>query len=175
MKLSDFKPDTREISNGVVVLQDGWQQKLDNNKRAFIAEFVQRPRFTNAYPVSMTPAQFIDKLFANAQVPSTDPDYAAALTEFGAASDTSDVAARARVLRRMAENSTLTRQQFNQAFVLTQYFGYLLRDPNSGRDVDFTGYSFWLDKLNQFNGNFENAEMVKAFLSSVEYRGRFPR
>jgi len=175
MKLSDFKPDTREISNGVVVLQDGWQQKLENNKRAFITEFAQRPRFTNAYPVSMTPAQFVDKLFANAQVPSTDPDYAAALTEFGAASDTSDVAARARVLRRVAENSTLTRQQFNQAFVLMQYFGYLLRDPNSGRDVDFTGYNFWLEKLNHFSGNFENAEMVKAFLSSVEYRGRFPR
>ena len=56
-----------------------------------------------------------------------------------------------------------------------QYFGYLLRDPNSGRDVDFTGYNFWLEKLNHFNGNFENAEMVKAFLSSIGYRQRFPR
>jgi CSLREA domain-containing protein len=175
MKLSDFTPDTREISNGVVVLQDGWQQKLENNKRAFIAEFVQRPRFGNAYPISMTPAQFVDKLFANAHVPSTDPDYAAALTEFGTATDTADVAARARVLRRVAENSTLTRQQFTQAFVLMQYFGYLQRDPNSGRDADFTGYNFWLEKLDRFSGNFENAEMVKAFLSSVEYRARFPR
>jgi len=175
MKLSDFRPDTREISNGVVVLQDGWQQKLESNKRAFIAEFVQRPRFANAYAISMTPAQFVDNLFGNAHVPSTDPDYAAALTEFGTASDTSDLAARARVLRRVAENSTLTRQQFNQAFVLMEYFGYLQRDPNSGRDVDFTGYNFWLEKLNRFSGNFENAEMVKAFLSSGEYRGRFPR
>jgi hypothetical protein len=56
-----------------------------------------------------------------------------------------------------------------------EYFGYLKRDPNSGRDADFSGYSFWLDKLNSFNGNFENAEMVKAFLSSTEYGGRFPR
>jgi len=175
MKLSDFKPDTREIGNGVVVLQDGWQQKLENNKRAFIAEFVQRSRFNTAYPITMTPAQFVDKLFGNAHVPSTDPDYAAALAEFGTATDTSDAAARARVLRRVAENSTLTRQQFNQAFVLMQYFGYLERDPNSGRDVDFTGYNFWLEKLNHFNGNFENAEMVKAFLSSAEYRQRFPR
>jgi hypothetical protein len=55
-----------------------------------------------------------------------------------------------------------------------EYFGYLKRDPNSGRDADFSGYSFWLDKLNSFNGNFENAEMVKAFLSSTEYGGRFP-
>jgi hypothetical protein len=28
-------------------------------------------------------------------------------------------------------------------------------------------------KLNQFNGDFLQAEMVKAFLSSIEYRGRF--
>jgi hypothetical protein len=30
-----------------------------------------------------------------------------------------------------------------------------------------------LDKLNQFNGNFIEAEMVKAFISSIEYRQRF--
>jgi len=27
--------------------------------------------------------------------------------------------------------------------------------------------------VNQFNGNYINAEMVKAFLSSIEYRERF--
>jgi hypothetical protein len=59
--------------------------------------------------------------------------------------------------------------------VLMEYFGYLRRDPNSGRDTDFGGYTFWLNKLNAFNGNFEGAEMVKAFLASTEYRGRFPR
>jgi hypothetical protein len=50
-----------------------------------------------------------------------------------------------------------------------EYFGYLRRDP------DASGYSFWLAKLNQFGGNFEQAEMVKAFISSTEYRDRFPR
>ena len=35
------------------------------------------------------------------------------------------------------------------------------------------GYNFWLNKLNQFNGNFVNAEMVRAFLNSTEYRARF--
>jgi hypothetical protein len=54
-------------------------------------------------------------------------------------------------------------------FVMMEYFGYLRRDPDEG------GYAFWLDKLNQFSGNFEQAEMVKAFIVSGEYRGRFPR
>jgi hypothetical protein len=48
-----------------------------------------------------------------------------------------------------------------------EYFGYLRRDP------DQPGYDFWLSKLNQFGGNYVQAEMVKAFTSSAEYRQRF--
>jgi hypothetical protein len=95
--------------------------------------------------------------------------------EFVGAADTSDVAARGRALRRVAENSVLTQRRFNRAFVLMEYFGYLRRDPSSGQDRDFAGYNFWLDKLDRFHGNFQEAEMVKAFLSSIEYRARFPR
>jgi hypothetical protein len=175
LTLREFTPDSQEIGNGLVVLKDGWQQKLENNKQAFMSEFVQRPRFTSAYPTSMTPAQFVEALFANVHVSTSNPDYAASIAMFGTATDTADVGARARVLRRIAENSTFTRAQFNPAFVLMEYFGYLRRDPNSGRDTDFKGYDFWLEKLNTFNGNFDEAEMVKAFLTSTEYRGRFPR
>jgi len=76
-------------------------------------------------------------------------------------------------LRRVAENAVLSQREFNRAFVLMQYFGYLRRDPNVAPDSDFIGYEFWLAKLNQFNGNFIDAEMVKAFLLSSEYRHRF--
>jgi hypothetical protein len=34
-------------------------------------------------------------------------------------------------------------------------------------------YQFWLNKLNQFDGDFRRAEMVKAFITSIEYRVRF--
>jgi len=54
-----------------------------------------------------------------------------------------------------------------------EYFGYLCRDPDSGNDADFPGWQFWLSKLYQFSGNFQNAEMVKAFLLSAEYQQRF--
>jgi len=175
IKLDEFKPDTSAVGNGVVVNQNGWEQKLDNNKRAYMAEFVQRPRFTAAYPGTLTPDQFVDTLFANAGVMPSASDRAAAVNEFGSATTSMDAAARGRVVRRIAENSILARKDFNQAFVLMQYFGYLRRDANAGRDIDFSGYTFWLDKLNSFDGNFENAEMVKAFLLSGEYRGRFPR
>ena len=54
-----------------------------------------------------------------------------------------------------------------------QYFGYLRRNPNDSPDADYTGCDFWLTKLNQFNGNFVAAEMVRAFITSAEYRQRF--
>ena len=56
-----------------------------------------------------------------------------------------------------------------------QYYGYLRRNPDSGIDRDFAGWKFWLSKLNEFNGNHIGAEMIKAFLSSDEYRKRFGR
>jgi hypothetical protein len=54
-----------------------------------------------------------------------------------------------------------------------QFFGYLRRNPNAAPDGNFAGFDFWFTKLSQFNGNFQDAEMVKAFISSEEYRRRF--
>lgn len=74
---------------------------------------------------------------------------------------------RASVLRKVSESEELGLNEFNRAFVAMQYFGYLRRDP------DTAGFNFWLNKLNAFNGNFVQAEMVKAFITSAEYRQRF--
>ncbi|MDX6443283.1 MAG: hypothetical protein QOH71_357 [Blastocatellia bacterium] len=175
LRLNEFKPDTAAIGNGVVVNKTGWETQLDSNKQAYMAEFVQRPRFTTAYPLTLTPVEFVGHLFATAGVSPSTETRAAAIAEFGSDATSSDVAARGRALRRVAENSVLAQQEFNQAFVLMQYFGYLRRDANAGQDTDFSGYNFWLDKLNTFHGNFGDAQMVKAFLVSGEYRGRFPR
>ena len=175
IRFGEFVPDTQEIGHDVIVRQSGWEQKLESNKQAFAAEFVQRSRFVSAYPTSMTSEQFVDALFANAGVIPSASDRSAAINEFAFAATTSDMTARARALRRVAENATLAQQEFNRAFVLMQYFGYLRRNPSDAPEatLDFQGYNFWLNKLNSFNGNFIQAEMVKAFLSSSEYRRRF--
>jgi len=131
--------------------------------------------FLTAFPLTMPPTQFVDRLFANAEITPGSTERDDAINEFGLATTSVDDEARARVVLRVAENATLARQEFNRAFVLMQYFGYLRRNPNNAPEptLDFQGYNFWLDKLNQFNGNFIEAEMVKAFLSSAEYRRRF--
>ena len=175
VRFDEFLRDTQRIGQGVVVLAPGWEQLLENNKQTFAAEFVQRVRFTNVYPTSMSPAQFVDKLNQNAGNVLSSTERTAAINLFSGAADTSNVNARAQAVRQVAEDADLYNAESNRAFVLSEYFGYLRRNPNDAPEptLDYSGYDFWLTKLNQFNGNYINAEMVKAFISSTEYRQRF--
>jgi hypothetical protein len=173
IRFNQFLADAQEVGQGVIVNQGNWQQQLNDNKNAYMLDFVQRQGFVNAYPVTMTTADFVNNLFKNVGVTPSAAELSTALGRFGGAANSSDVAARAQALRDVAENPTLIQQEKNRGFVLMQYFGYLRRNPNEGQDIDYTGYDFWLRKLNQFNGNSVDAEMVKAFISSGEYRQRF--
>jgi hypothetical protein len=123
----------------------------------------------------MTSAQFVDMLNQNAGGVLSPTQRTTAINLFGGAANSSNLIARAQALRQVAEDTDLYNAEFNSAFVLAEYFGYLRRNPNDAPEstLDYTGYDFWLTKLNQFNGNYINAEMVKAFLSSIEYRNRF--
>lgn len=173
IRRSEFVPDSLQISNGVIIGQPGADALLEANKVTFANDFVTRTRFTAAYATSLTPTQFVDALIAKAGFTPTPEQRQAFIDEFGVAGNTTDTAARARTVRAIAENGTFSQLERNRAFVLMQYFGYLRRDPDTSPDTDYTGYDFWLGKLNQFDGNFVNAEMVKAFIISGEYRQRF--
>jgi hypothetical protein len=168
VRFNEFLPDTQQIGLGVVVGQSGWDTVLENNKQDFTAQFVQRARFINMYPSTMAPPLFVDTLNRNAGNPLSAIELAQLELEHTAGQKT-----RAQVLRQIAEHPNLVNAEFNRAFVLMQFIGYLRRNPNDYPDSDYTGYDFWLTKLNQFNGNYAAAEMVKAFLTSSEYRSRF--
>jgi len=175
LRLNEFLPDTQQIGKDLIVGQPGWQQQLENNKVAFALDFVSRSRFKTTYPTTLSPAEFVDLLYVNTGVTPAAAERTSVIGEFGSGTNTADTGARGRALRRVAENSVFTQQETNRAFVLMEYFGYLRRNPNDAPEagLNFDGYNFWLTKLNQFNGNFVNAEMVKAFISSSEYRQRF--
>jgi photosystem II stability/assembly factor-like uncharacterized protein len=173
VRFNEFLPDTSQIGQGVVVGQTGWETVLENNKQKFASAFVQRSRFSTAFPTTMTPVQFVDKLNQNAGNVLSASERTTAINLFGGATNTTNLTARVQVLRQVAEDQDLQNGELSRAFVLMQYYGYLRRDPNGGQDTDYSGYDFWLTKLNQFNGNFIDAEMVKAFITSIEYRQRF--
>ncbi len=168
VRFNEFLPDTQEIGQGVIVGQAGWPAVLESNTQAFTAEFVQRSRFTAAFPNSMTATQFVDTLNTNAGNPLSSAERNQLVTDLSTNAKT-----RAQVLRAVADDPDLNSAEFNRAFVLMEYFGYLRRNPNDAPDSNYSGYDFWLTKLNQFNGNYQNAEMVKAFILSGEYRQRF--
>jgi hypothetical protein len=158
-----FMPDVRTVGQGVIVNQEGWQDLLAANKETFVKAFVNRPAFHAAYD-SMENALFVDTLIHNTGVEFTSGERDALVGGL-----TTGTMSRAEALRSIAENDRFANAKFNDSFVMMEYFGYLRRDADS------SGFAFWLSKLNQFDGNFEQAEMVKAFIVSGEYRDRFPR
>ena len=164
---AEFLADTQAIGNGVVVNSPDWQELLENNKEAFAIAWVTRAPFTSLYN-GVSAAQYVDMLIANTGATFTETDRDALVDVLNTQAMT-----RAQVLRIVAENQAFYEAEYNAAFVEMQYFGYLRRNPQDAPDNNLDGYNFWLNKLNEFGGDFRSAEMVKAFLISGEYRQRF--
>ncbi|MFN2491289.1 MAG: M12 family metallo-peptidase [Pyrinomonadaceae bacterium] len=182
LKLQDFMLNTQELGRGIIIGQPGADAQLEANKQKFFLDFVQRPAFLapTAYPTTMTAAQFVDKLNANTFDPRNPGAGALTQTERNnlvaqLLANPASPTLRAQMLRTISQNPTFTTRQFNKAFVLMEYFGYLRRNPNDPPELnlDYAGYNFWLTKLNLFNGDYIQAEMVKAFITSAEYVQRF--
>ncbi|HYH85433.1 MAG TPA: DUF4214 domain-containing protein, partial [Pyrinomonadaceae bacterium] len=162
-----FLVDMQAAARGVVVGQTGWEKTLEDNKRAVAAAWVERAEFQQRFG-SMTDAEYVDALFQNAGIAPTQAERDALVAGLLAQTET-----RAGVLRKVADNTEFRNKEKNAAFVLMQYFGYLHRNPDEGRDRDMDGFNFWLRKLEDNAGNFHKAEMVRAFIESTEYRERF--
>ena len=157
---AEFMPDRAAIANGIVVGRKGWDAQLAANKQAFVDGWVNRSAFHQAFD-KLSNDDYVDTLLSHAGVSFAAGDRASLVADLNSGGS------RAAALMRIADNENFAKARFNEAFVMMEYFGYLRRDPDEG------GYRFWLDKLNQFDGNFERAEMVKAFIVSGEYRARF--
>jgi hypothetical protein len=157
----EFMRDLQEVGRGLVVGAPGWERLLEENKRAFIEDWYARHRLLLT-PQSLSDEQYVDALFEKISITPGSDERRALIDGLAAGTET-----RATVLRKVAENPDFVRREFRSAFVMTQYLGYLRREP------DGPGFQFWLNKLNEFDGDFIRAEMVKAFIASIEYRERF--
>ncbi|HEU4596939.1 MAG TPA: hypothetical protein VFS10_17530, partial [Pyrinomonadaceae bacterium] len=177
-----FLRDQRQIGEGVIIGTPGSFEQLEANRQEYLEEFVSRAEFVAAFPQGQAAATYVDTLFANAGVTPTPAERTAAITAYGAG----DTAGRAAALKSVADSDSVYAAQYNPAFVLMQYFGYLRRNPDATPDTDFRGYDFWLAKMDTFSQPGENvrnesvalarvsrAQMVEAFIESIEYRTRF--
>jgi uncharacterized protein DUF4214 len=172
----EFTRDAAAVGSGIVVNNALAPDVINANKQAFVNAFVTRADFRAIYD-GLSNTQYVDRLFQTTGVTPSASDRQALIDGLNGSTLT-----RAGVLFKVVDGTTtgvggvLTfntaygqafyNNLFNAGFVQMEYFGYLQRDP------DQSGYDFWLGKLNFF-GDWVNAEMVKAFINSPEYRSRF--
>jgi CSLREA domain-containing protein len=161
-----FSADRARVVGGTSLAQS--QLDLAN-------QFVARPEFLNKYPSSLaTGAQFVDAVLQTIQ------NYVGVnlASQRDALINLYNQGGRGSVMYRLADdnaqtnpinNRALIDAEYNRAFALTQYFGYLKRDPDLG------GLNFWFGQVNRFpvrNVGIQHA-MVCSFITSAEYQLRF--
>ena len=177
-----FLRDQRQVGEGVIIGQPNALTLLEQNKQKYLNELVSRTDYVTQFPQGSPAATYVDKLFTNTGATPTTAERNAAITAYGSGNQ----AGRAAALRSVVESDSVFRTLYNPAFVLAQYYGYLRRNPDDAPDNNFSGYDFWLNKLEQFSvpgedvrdevvafRRVQRAEMVRSFLISIEYRERF--
>jgi hypothetical protein len=158
-RLAEYEGDRAAMTNGKV--------DLEGSRLALAASFVRRQEFVRKYPTSMKSPEFVEALL-NGLNQTLKVDLTSEKGSLVGLLDGTD-AGRAQVLMRVATNPSVADASYNEAFVLTQYFAYLRRDP------DDTGYSFWVNVLKPKPLRDPGAarSMVCAFINSEEYQNRF--
>jgi hypothetical protein len=178
----EFMTDHAKLAANVVVGQTGWESILAANNERFIAELLARSDVTGKIR-NLSNSDYVTLLMKQAGVQdSEESDLRFALAKgLGAGSES-----RASVLERVADCPSVYNRQYNPAFVLMQYFGYLRRDPQAAPDTNIDGFNFWVAKLNANSTTgvdletssdglrrVTRAQMVEAFITSSEYLSRF--
>jgi hypothetical protein len=179
--------DMGTLTQGIVVNNALVPTQMTANRISFTNQFVTRSDFLAEYASNMPADQFIDKLVTFTGVALSGAERTALINEYNGSGTCSGLpnfnSGRACVLYKIVDGTTTDNttanlifnttygqayynKEFNPAFVFTQYVGYLRRNPDQG------GYDHWFGKLTFF-GNFVDAEMVRSFIVSDEYRGRF--
>jgi subtilisin family serine protease len=155
---AEYAADRRQVVGG---------PHLEADKAAFALSFVERGEFTTQYPLTMSGEVYVDALLRRAgETAGLDltAERARLLALYQTGATVSE--SRSLVLRSVVEAEAFKQTQYNSGFVLSEYFSYL------GRNPDTAGYQFWLNVLNSGDGqNYRG--MVCSFVTSLEYQHRF--
>jgi hypothetical protein len=136
--------------------------------------FVGRGEFLAKYAATLDGPGFVDAVLATIKN-DIGANLAAQRTALIALYDSGG---RGAVMYRLADDNTQTNPinnrafidaEYNRAFVATQYFGYLRRDP------DIAGFLFWLGQVSAapIRDVTRQHAMVCSFITSAEYQLRF--
>jgi hypothetical protein len=148
---NDFMPDFARVSGFLSA------QQLEENKVAFVTEFMTRPDYQSRYGSISGNDAYVTALLNTLGLAahSRKAEWVGALN--GGTS-------RATVLRSVTEDGQVYQKYYNEAFVIMQYFGYLRRSADGS-------YVNWIQTMNSTGGDYRT--MINGFLNSAEYRNRF--
>lgn len=133
---------------------------VSGKKDALTSEFLQRSEIQLIFG-ALTNSQFVAKLEEVAGVTLANRNQL--IADLDSATKT-----RAQVLRIVAESAEVRAKLYMQAFITMEYFGLLRRDP------DLPGYVFHNDRFRLVaDPDLLQNFMVRGFIESPEYRGRF--
>jgi len=173
----EFMRDAGQVSEGIVVNNQISGAVVEANRNRLAAEFVLRPEFLTKYG-GLNNTSYVLELFNTTGVSATPGEKQLLVDGLGSGSET-----RASVLRKVVDGTVVIsegnvqftttygqafyNQEYRRVFVYMEYVGYLRRNP------DAAGFNHWLGKMNFYNGDPFQAEMVRSFILSPEYRSRF--
>ncbi len=158
-RLGEFESDRAALVNDA--------EDQERSRLAFANAFVQRQEFKRKYPATMKSGEFVDALISTVEHAS-GVDLAAERDALIAVVDDPN-AGRAAVLARLATNPAVADAQYNQAFVLLQYFAFFRRDPDEG------SYTSLVNTLKNkpLRDTSAARSMVCSFMNSEEFQLRF--
>ena len=178
-------PSYTEFSIDLASISGATAAEVFAKRAAYATNFIQRGEFQGFYPNSISNSAFVNALMSGdvnqggrgqnynlTTIHTTDP--ANPDTGNQVALTTTDLInrlnnstlTRAQVLRAIAQSDEISLQlEALNAFVASQYYGYLRRTPDTG------GFNNWVNYLKANPNDFRT--MVNGFMNSNEYRLRF--
>jgi hypothetical protein len=166
-------PEYPEIISDMSFVAGDTPEQVYQRKAQLALNFTGRQEFQTSFG-GLSHSDFVDALLARyglTQITTPDPqqpDGTAKVTLTNAdlvARLNSNAVTRAQVFRAVADSDQVGAQEYNNAFVGMQYYGYLRRKPEQD------GFEAWLRVLR--SGDVRT--MVNGFMNSAEYKLRFGR
>jgi hypothetical protein len=162
----DFMSAMSLLGRHVFIGAAGWQEQREINRSALLNDWMNIPAFKQLYD-DKSNADFVDSLLRNSGIEWTAGDRYLLIKGLD-----SQTQSRQAALLGIVEDKDFYAHEFNTAYVLVHYFGYLRRNPEDAPDFDLKGLNFWRDRLDEW-GDYRI--ISRAFIESTEYQALVPK
>jgi hypothetical protein len=164
-RMNEFMTAMTEIGRGLSIGAPGWEGQLEMNRTSLLNAWTNSKEFMQSYD-SKTNVELVNALLTNTGIAWNNAKRDALVKQLD-----SGVGSRQSALLSVVEDKDFYAREYNTAYVLVHFFGYLRRNPDDPPDRDLRGLNFWRDSLDRW-GDYRS--ISRAFLESNEYKNSRP-